>query len=369
MQVTRAAIVKYDVTPARLISDDADMREEVPVALSVAAHISRRLLTCDPENAAWPDAIAAPLFKRSTLDLRTEKAVVAHDGPLWNEWSRDADHLEQMRRQWSATVKQLGSTVPRKKLEALVEQLLPEPERQVARFGQQVDGVLSLPVDSASLERCRSAIEALGQWVDVIEMMDMAAQFYRLSARITETRDVLLEDLRIRYAGLVEEIRAELLDEASLGLCIPEWQVAFLEDTLFVFDGQFTPGEMRKLMAEHLVELEHRMTQAALALDSQREGAEAERLAEIPGRVRALVWRRDLGRCAACGATEDLEFTHIIPRSLGGASTAGNLQVICVSCNEKKGAQVARVKQAPKRGGADRTRDLFGDPGEENGTT
>jgi 5-methylcytosine-specific restriction endonuclease McrA len=46
------------------------------------------------------------------------------------------------------------------------------------------------------------------------------------------------------------------------------------------------------------------------------------------------------GKCAKCGATEDLEIDHVWPRSLGGTSEADNLQVLCSSCNKAKGANV-----------------------------
>src|SRR5207249_661295 len=40
----------------------------------------------------------------------------------------------------------------------------------------------------------------------------------------------------------------------------------------------------------------------------------------IPKEVQREVWRRDQRRCVQCGATEKLEFDHIIPVAKGGAS-------------------------------------------------
>ncbi len=56
----------------------------------------------------------------------------------------------------------------------------------------------------------------------------------------------------------------------------------------------------------------------------------------IPQKVKLAVWQRDQGKCGECGATEYLEFDHIIPHSLGGASTEGNLQLLCRACNLAK---------------------------------
>jgi 5-methylcytosine-specific restriction endonuclease McrA len=60
----------------------------------------------------------------------------------------------------------------------------------------------------------------------------------------------------------------------------------------------------------------------------------------IPDSVRREVWQRDGGRCVRCGATDYLEFDHIIPYSKGGANTAANIQVLCRRCNIQKGDRI-----------------------------
>jgi 5-methylcytosine-specific restriction endonuclease McrA len=61
----------------------------------------------------------------------------------------------------------------------------------------------------------------------------------------------------------------------------------------------------------------------------------------IPEDLKQLVWTRDQGRCRQCGSNVELQFDHIIPVALGGATTAENLQVLCGPCNRRKGASVA----------------------------
>ncbi len=67
--------------------------------------------------------------------------------------------------------------------------------------------------------------------------------------------------------------------------------------------------------------------------------AAARRL--IPTHVKIEVWKRDKGRCVACGATNELHFDHVLPFSKGGTSlTASNVQLLCARHNLSKGAKL-----------------------------
>lgn len=70
---------------------------------------------------------------------------------------------------------------------------------------------------------------------------------------------------------------------------------------------------------------------------AREEQVTSARRERIPPEVRAFVWERDDGRCAACGAEEDLQFDHVIPVARGGATSIENLQVLCGLCNRQKG--------------------------------
>ena len=74
-----------------------------------------------------------------------------------------------------------------------------------------------------------------------------------------------------------------------------------------------------------------------------------------PQGVRAQVLRRDGWQCRGCGWSpgdyipsaptgrplyRGLEIDHVHPRSRGGSDDIDNLQVLCTSCNTRKGARV-----------------------------
>jgi len=60
----------------------------------------------------------------------------------------------------------------------------------------------------------------------------------------------------------------------------------------------------------------------------------------IPDEVRRAVWDRDGGRCVRCGATQYLEFDHLIPHAKGGANTVNNVQLLCRGCNSHKSDRI-----------------------------
>jgi 5-methylcytosine-specific restriction endonuclease McrA len=69
----------------------------------------------------------------------------------------------------------------------------------------------------------------------------------------------------------------------------------------------------------------------------QQELAPAPRREPIPREIRLAVWERDGGRCVECGSDFDLQYDHVIPFAMRGATTVENLQLLCASCNREKG--------------------------------
>lgn len=192
-----------------------------------------------------------------------------------------------------------------------------ETEREYLKYGLLLR--LSLPEDE-------------GDWPNLAHPCE-----FDVDARVTDRGRVHDMQLHFTCAG------GGVVD---LPIIAPEWEPAY-------------PGEERPPR-----EVEHRermrwIVEEAKASEALRreddEVAWAQRLlagersakteqrgaSDRPARdLRRQVWERDGGRCVECGSTFDLQYDHVIPFALGGATTFENLQILCSRCNQRKGQQI-----------------------------
>jgi hypothetical protein len=110
-------------------------------------------------------------------------------------------------------------------------------------------------------------------------------------------------------------------------------------DRFFWEDDGLGAVEVMALALDRERRRRRRVDRALDLMAADPEGA-GPRREPIPEEVRREVFRRDGGRCAACGSAELLQFDHVIPVALGGASTAENLQLLCAPCNRAKGSSL-----------------------------
>jgi len=62
---------------------------------------------------------------------------------------------------------------------------------------------------------------------------------------------------------------------------------------------------------------------------------------QIPTAVKVAVWKRDQGKCVACGAKDNLHFDHDVPFSKGGSSiTEDNVKLLCARHNLEKSNKI-----------------------------
>lgn len=118
----------------------------------------------------------------------------------------------------------------------------------------------------------------------------------------------------------------------------------WFEDRFYWEDEGIAAHDVLALVRERQRRQRRTLERAHAALAVESAGAAAgggSRRAPIPREVRLAVWQRDGGRCVDCGSGFELQYDHVIPVALGGASTVENLQVLCAPCNQRKGASVA----------------------------
>jgi hypothetical protein len=112
-----------------------------------------------------------------------------------------------------------------------------------------------------------------------------------------------------------------------------------VQQILFVGKRRTGPGSYyyhRKKM--YLAENLDDVTEFISNPDEKNESRTSRK--SIPDDVQIFVWKRDGGLCVKCGSNENLAFDHIIPHSLGGSDTRRNLQILCDTCNSKKGNKI-----------------------------
>ena len=73
----------------------------------------------------------------------------------------------------------------------------------------------------------------------------------------------------------------------------------------------------------------------------------------VPAGVKRAVWSRDEGRCAfrapegRCGEAGFLEFHHVVPFAMGGATTESNLELRCRAHNAYESTQFSDAGSGP----------------------
>jgi 5-methylcytosine-specific restriction endonuclease McrA len=109
-------------------------------------------------------------------------------------------------------------------------------------------------------------------------------------------------------------------------------------DSFYREDDGLTARDVMALVLERERRKRRQLERAHAGM--HQELAPQRRREPIPREVRLAVWERDGGRCVDCGSDFDLQYDHVIPLAMGGASGAQNLQLLCGDCNRGKGASL-----------------------------
>jgi hypothetical protein len=103
--------------------------------------------------------------------------------------------------------------------------------------------------------------------------------------------------------------------------------------------GAYTSADIKALLYSRRRQSKRELEHAHAVLAASASPAKRKR-EPIPKDVRHSVWARDEGRCVECDSDFDIQYDHIIPFSMGGASTVENLQLLCARCNQTKGGRL-----------------------------
>jgi 5-methylcytosine-specific restriction endonuclease McrA len=112
----------------------------------------------------------------------------------------------------------------------------------------------------------------------------------------------------------------------------------WFRDSFYWEDDGLGAPDVVALVLERERRKQRRLERAHAAM--QQELAPARRREPIPRETRLAVWERDGGRCVECESDFDLQFDHVIPLAMGGATSTHNLQLLCADCNRAKGASL-----------------------------
>jgi HNH endonuclease len=111
------------------------------------------------------------------------------------------------------------------------------------------------------------------------------------------------------------------------------------EDRLYWEDDQLAAHDVLALIRERERRQQRKLDRAHAVMAAEAAGVSRREV--IPREIRLAVFERDGGRCVGCGSNFDIQYDHVIPFSMGGASTVENLQILCADCNRQKGASFA----------------------------
>jgi 5-methylcytosine-specific restriction endonuclease McrA len=116
----------------------------------------------------------------------------------------------------------------------------------------------------------------------------------------------------------------------------------WFEDAFYWESGGYSQRDVLALIRDRQRRAAQRLDRAHILLnvDEGKQQPPQGQRQPIPREVRRAVFERDGGQCVECGSKFDLQYDHLIPVALGGASTVDNLQLLCGECNRLKGADL-----------------------------
>ncbi|MFP4028568.1 MAG: HNH endonuclease [Candidatus Brocadiia bacterium] len=258
------------------------------------------------QSTGLPASEAAHVTRDDAIDLyRRTVQMICQDGRITDAEKGKIETLKDI------------LSIPLHEIENLDERLQRTEELDNIRQGQ-LPTVDANGLDLDKSETCRWRGECTYEW-------ESHGQIHRAFGELALTDD------RVIFAARDKEFDFPLKQVLNIRR---DSGVVNLELTGHQGEGRYSVGNLEKLEAV-LCGIVNNWDQSHLAKSDSR----SER--QIPDEVKIRVWRRDGGRCSKCGATEELEYHHVVPCSKGGSNRAENVRIICRSCRRKKKSQIS----------------------------
>jgi hypothetical protein len=103
-------------------------------------------------------------------------------------------------------------------------------------------------------------------------------------------------------------------------------------------DDGLDAEDIKALVLQRKRRLEQKLRSARSLMRAEESGRPTR--THISDELRRAVYERDGGCCVQCGSSFNIQYDHILPVALGGATTLENLQVLCADCNRRKGDSI-----------------------------
>lgn len=239
------------------------------------------------------------------------------------------------------------------------EQLLREMDRHVTKARLGKTWLSEASIDYSEISRKDFYRQSLNKYVEIRDRnAPIWAQIEALARERTEAEArAEAEKTNAGFGGILLAVLAGVIASGLLSEIIPD-PLAFVLFGIVTVIVLLAIGRVRRQRAVNRLEEpgEEALKNARTAIESigdedyQRYYALLIKLThnpfpEIPTEptriitreVKAAVFARDGGVCQHCGSGFEIEYDHIMPYSLGGSNSAGNIQLLCSMCNKSKG--------------------------------
>jgi hypothetical protein len=173
--------------------------------------------------------------------------------------------------------------------------------------------------------------------------VDNNAEFVRLGVsipRLFTGRYALQSGKRLfdaRWKGRALDHLTEEQRDSPVELVTAGKRVCWMFRDCFYWDDEgLAVEDVKALLLQRIRKRARQLATAHSLMRAEQNGLAVR--TPVPVDIRRAVFERDGGRCVDCEGSFDLQYDHVIPVSLGGATTIENLQLLCADCNRKKGA-------------------------------